>query len=311
MSDLSQLEVFVRVVDAGSFTAAAEQLGVSKSHVSRQVSALEDRLGARLLNRTTRRVTPTDVGNVFHERCARILEELVDAEAAVTSLQTRPRGLLRLSVPVSFGIRYVAEAVADFMLEHPELEVDVQFSDRVVDLVDDAFDLAVRIGRLADSSMIARKLAASSSHVCASSDYLERHGAPQGPEDLRDHACLLYAYQFTGSTSWQLEGSGREVTVHVTGPMVSNNAEAMIAAACRGLGLVFIPDLLLVDEVKAGRLVPVLPGWSAEAAVWAVYPHHRHLSAKVRLFVDALAERFASPPWAGLVDAVPSPGARS
>jgi DNA-binding transcriptional LysR family regulator len=178
----------------------------------------------------------------------------------------------------------------------------MQFSDRIVDLLDDAVDVAVRIGRLPDSSLIARKLATSDSHVCASPGYIERSGAPQSPADLRDHPCLLYAYQLSGPSSWQLSGpEGEEASVHVTGRLLSNNAEAMVAAARRGLGLLFVPDLLICDALQSGELVPVLPGWRATAAVYAVYPHHRHLSAKVRLFVDELAERFADPPWRDLV----------
>lgn len=297
MADLSQLEMFVNVVDAGSFTGAAEALGVSKSHVSRQISALEDRLGARLLNRTTRKVILTDIGRVFHERCTRILEELEDAEAAVTSLQTSPRGRLRMSVPMSFGVRYIAPYLADFMAQYPELEVEVDFSDRRVDLVDDGYDLAIRIGRLADSSLIARKLAPTLQVVCASPGYLEEHGEPHTPEDLKQHQCLLYTYDTGGLQTWRLEGPGGEVVVHVKGRVVANNGDALVAAAEAGLGVLQIPDFLAASALRQGSLRQILPQWASSAAVWAVYPHSRHLSAKVRVFVDGMLERFQTPPW--------------
>lgn len=297
MADLSQLEVFVRVVDHASFTAAAEAMGVSKSFASRQVSALEDRLGARLLNRTTRRVTLTDVGRVFHDRCRRILEELEDAETAVSSLQNAPRGTLRIAAPVTFGVRYITPLIADFMCEHTELDVEVEFNDRRVDLVDDGFDLAIRIGLLDDSALIARKLAPTTSYIFASPKYLEEHGEPRTPEELRSHQCLRYAYQSRG-LSWSLQGpEQRELSVVVRGRAVLNSGEALVEFGRRGLGLVWSPDFLAVDAVRAGHLVRVLPGWRSKSHVWAVYPHSRHLSAKVRLFVERLIAWFSAPDW--------------
>lgn len=297
MADLSQLEVFVAVVDSGSFTAAAEALGVSKSFASRQVSQLEDRLGARLLQRTTRKVSLTDVGRVFHERCARILEDLQEAELAVSQMQTVPRGTLRMSVPMSFGLRYVAPAVGELMARYADLHVDVSFSDHRADLMDEALDVVIRIGKLADSSFIGRKLAPARTFVCASPDYLKARGTPRAPEDLRDHDCLLYAYQRTGH-AWSLEGPQGEVSVPVAGRMVANNGDALLEAARRGLGVVYAPDFLAADDLRAGRLSRVLPEWCSEAAVWAIYPHNRHLSAKVRAFVDLLGAHFENPPWA-------------
>jgi len=298
MQDLSQLEVFVRVVDEASFTSAAESLGVSKSFASRQVSALEDRLGARLLNRTTRKVTLTDVGRVFHERCTRILEELQDAEAAVSQLQNAPRGTLRLSAPMSFGVRYVAPIVAEFMVAHAELAVDVHFNDRRVDLIEEGFDLAIRIGKLADSSLIARKVASTELVLVASPGYLAAHGTPESPEDLRGHSCLLYAYQSSGHQTWALDGpSETQSVVHVHGRAVINNGEALLEATRWGLGVCSMPDFLAADDLLSGTLVRVLPDWGSASAVWAIYPHTRHLSAKVRLFVEALNTALEHPPW--------------
>lgn len=297
MNELGQLEVFVRVVADGGFTAAAASLGVSKSFVSRQLGALEDRLGARLLNRTTRKLTLTDIGTVFYERCRRILDELTDAQGAVTSMQSAPRGILRLALPMSFGITHVAPEIARFLDRHPELSVDVDLSDRRVDLLGEGFDLAIRIGALSDSSMIARKLATSCVVLVASPAYLAAHGRPSEPEAIRTHACLHYAYSPTGH-SWRLENGERAVTVAGEGRVTANNGDALRELAIAGQGIARLPDFIVNASLADGRLEHVLPGWGESGAIWAVYPHSRHLSAKVRLFVEFLAERWATPPWA-------------
>jgi DNA-binding transcriptional LysR family regulator len=297
MHDLAQLEIFVHVVDDGGFTSAAHNLGVSKSFVSRQLGALEDRLGARLLNRTTRKLTLTDIGTVFYERCRRVLDELTEAEAAVTNLQTAPRGTLRLAAPMSFGVRYVAPEVAAFLAEHDELSIDIDLADRRVDLLDEGFDLAIRIGKLADSSLIARKLGASDLLMVASPAYLDRRGRPEHPRELREHDCLLYAYS-PNNTSWQLEGEGGSITVPVTGRVGANNGDAIAVAARAGLGIARLPDFIAAPLVREGACEQVLSKWTESYGIWAVYPHNRHLSAKVRLFVEFLAERWATPPWA-------------
>ncbi len=296
---LGPIAAFVRVVETGSFTAAATSLGVSKSQVSRSVRALEDRLGARLLHRTTRAVTPTEAGQAFYGRCARILADLEEAEEAVAHLQAAPRGTLRLSLPQSFGVRYLAPIIADFLMKYPEVRVEASFTERRVDLVDEGFDLAIRIGVLDDSSLIARKLGASRRYVLGSPDYLARRGWPQTPAELKDHECLLFTYQTTGS-SWVFRDAGEEVAVRVSGRMLANSGEALAAAACAGVGLVWLPDFLVADDLRAGRLVSVFgerpdPG----LAIWAVYPHSRHLAPKVRLFVDHVAAHLGDcPPWA-------------
>lgn len=295
-SDLSQLEVFVRVVADGGFTAAADALGVSKSFVSRQIGQLEDRLGARLLNRTTRKLTLTDVGTVFYERCRRILDELEQAEAAVANLQAAPRGTLRLAVPMSFGVGYVAPAVAEFLCSHDELSIDMELSDRRVDLLDEGFDLAIRIGQLSDSSMIARKLASTQLVVVASGEYVASHPRVQSPADLRDHPCLLYSYSPNGH-HWELSDGKTSETVAVSGRVTANNGEALGRLAAAGHGLVLLPDFIAAGPLQRGEVVRVLPRWSAGGHVWAIYPHSRHLSPKVRLFVDYLALRWSDPPW--------------
>jgi DNA-binding transcriptional LysR family regulator len=296
MAEPADIEVFVRVADAGSFTQAAAALGISKSHASRVVSELEDRLGARLLQRTTRKVGLTEVGAVFRDRCRRILEELHDAETAVAEQQTTPRGLLRVTLPIRFGVEYIAPAAADFAAAHEELAVELVHEDRRVDLVEEGYDLAIRIGALSESTLVARKLGPTYGMLCASPQYLARRGVPARPEDLRRHDCMLYTFQ-AGARVWTLRGPRGEPSVPVAGRFSSNNGESLQAAARSHLGIAFLPDFFVAEDLRAGRLVRVLPEWGRESAVWALYPHSRHLSAKVRQFVDFLARRFADPPW--------------
>ena len=203
MGRLDELESFVEVVSKGSFSQAARQLGISKSYVSKHISRLEDRLGARLLNRTTRQLTLTEAGQLFYDRCVMVLQELAQAERSVNQLQASPRGTLRMSVPVSFGVRFLSPLVATFRERYPELNVEVAFSDRLVNIIDEGFDLAVRIGKLSDSSLHARKLADTRNLLCASPGYIKEHGAPSHPSELRQHNCLRYAYQSTGNT-WRV-----------------------------------------------------------------------------------------------------------
>ncbi len=297
MERFEGLEAFVAVVDEGSFTAAANALGVSKSYMSKQVSALENRLGARLMNRTTRSLSLTAAGRGFYERCSQILEEIEEAERAVMQLQTEPRGLLRMSVPLSFGTRWIAPAVADFMAEHDELEMDVDFSDRKVDLIDEGFDLVIRIGVLEDSSFAFRKLAPVRLLVCASPEYLEEHGTPEHPDDLVGADCFEYAY--AASSTWYFRRGDEDKHVRVGGRLRANNGEALLEACIRGQGIALMPDFLAAAPLRRGELVHFLDEWvdNERRAIWALYPHSRHLSAKVRQFVDFLADRMEPCPW--------------
>ena len=298
MDNLTGMAVFARVVDARSFTAAAAALGLSKSAVSKQVARLEDRLGARLLNRTTRRLSLTEVGAAFYERCARILAEVEDAELAVGRLQDAPRGTLRINAPMSFGQLHLAPAVADFLNGHPGLAIDLTLNDRIVDLVEEGYDVAIRISRLADSSLIARRLVPSRRVVCGSPAYFERHGVPRHPADLRRHNCLLYSYLPTAE-EWQFIGPDGPAAVRVSGTLRANNGDALEAAMLAGLGVALQPTFIAGRDLQAGRLVAVMPDYVDDSAsVYAVYPHSRHLSAKVRAFIDFLAARFCpAPPW--------------
>jgi len=298
MNNLHGLHAFVGVVENGSFTAAAQALGQTKSAVSKQVAGLEERLGARLLNRTTRRMSPTEVGQAFYERCRRIMTELEDAERAVTELHAEPRGTLRINAPMSFGTRHLSSAISDFMGLHPELNVTVDLNDRLVDVVEEGYDLAIRITRLPDSSLIARKLAPYRRVICASPAYWNTHGRPEKPEDLRHHQCLLYTYLLSGS-DWSFIGPEGQCTVRVSGRRKANNGDALLSGARRGLGVLNTPSFIAYDDLCAGRLEPVLQDYSdVNASIYAIYPHNRLLSAKVRLFVDFLVEQFSPvPPW--------------
>lgn len=298
MEDLSAMAVFARVVEMESFSGAARALGLSKSAVSKRVGRLEDRMGLRLLNRTTRRLSLTEAGAAFYQGCRRVVAEAEAAERAVTRLASAPRGRLKVNAPMSFGVRHLAPALPDFMARYPELNVDLTLNDRVVDLVEEGFDLAIRIARLAESSLIARRLAPNRLVLCAAPSYLAAHGAPRAVEDLKDHACLLYSYQTAGD-AWRLCGPGGERRLAVTGRLRINNGDALLAAALGGLGVALLPCFICGQDLRAGRLIQVLPAWSgpADTAIAAVYPASRNLSPKVRVFVDFLTERFSGTPY--------------
>ena len=291
MSRFAELEAFVAVVDAASFSGAAAHLDLSKSYVSKLVSRLEARLGVRLLQRTTRQLSLTAEGRVLYERGVEILEDLLQAERTVQDQQGTPRGTLRLSVPISYGRRFLARPLAQFLASHEELSVEVEFSDEKVDLIEEAWDVAIRIGQLQDSSLFARKLHHSHMLLCASPGYLQAAPLLHHPHDLRHHHCLRYTYQSTGAM-WrfvrQPGGPGsEEVSLKPPGRFVANNGDALLVAALEGLGVVRLPDFFVQGDLEAGHLVRLLPDWSCgEQGVWAIYPHSKHLSAKVKVFVD-------------------------
>ncbi len=297
LDNLAAMAVFARVVEDRSFTQAADALGRSKSAVSKAVSRLEDRLGARLLNRTTRRLSLTEAGTAYYERAAHILAEAAEADSAVSALQDEPRGTLRINAPMSFGQRHLAPAIGAFLKRYPELRLDITLADRFVDLIGEGYDVAIRIAALPDSSLVAAKLAPNRRVVCASPDYLARAGAPQHPQDLLDHNCFGYAYQATGNI-WRFAGPHGPTAVRVAGTLTANNGELLKAAMAEGLGLALVPTFSIVEELSSGSLVIVLPDYiDIETSVYAVYPHSRHLSVKVRAFVDFLRDRFGPDPY--------------
>lgn len=297
MDRLDDMLAFIKVVDAKSFTAAADRLNLSKSVVSRRIAELENRLGARLLNRTTRKLSLTEVGQAFYERCTRILSDLDEAERAVADLHSAPRGRLRVNAPLSFGLLHLAPAVAEFMERFPAIEVDIDLNDRYVDLFDEGYDVAVRIGRLRDSSLIAKRLAPNRRVVCASPAYLEKYGTPQVPEDLTQHSCLLYTNVPTAE-QWQFRVDGEQRTVRVSGCLRANNGDILLAAAIAGHGITVTPTFMCGEALASGRLECILSEYTmSDSAVFAVYPQNRHLSPKVRAFVDFLALRFGPEPY--------------
>ncbi|KAA2213358.1 LysR family transcriptional regulator [Teichococcus oryzae] len=295
MDRLAAMEAFVRVAERGGFTAAAAELRLSRAMVSKHVQDLEEHLGARLLNRTTRKVSLTEAGRVYYERTIQLLADLAETEGAVGELQARPRGRLRVNAPVSFGVLHLATAVADYMAAHPEVTVELTLNDRVVDLVEEGYDLAIRIARLPDSSLIARRLAPCRMVACAAPEYLERRGWPRHPADLTGHDCLGYRYQ--ARAEWVFEGPQGPVPVRIRGRLDSNNGDVLRAAALRGAGIVLQPSFIVGADLAAGGLVPVLPGYRLpDLAIQAVYPPGRHLSAKIRSFIDFLLPRFGEHP---------------
>ncbi|CAH2603554.1 LysR family transcriptional regulator [Rhodovastum atsumiense] len=296
MDRFAELSAFVRTVERGSQTAAARDLGVTPAMVGRYVQSLEDRLGTRLLHRTTQRQSLTEAGMAFYPRALAVLEQLEAAEQVAAAGQAEPRGVLRVNGPMAFGVRHLAAAVAAFCELHPQLSVDLALNDRVVDLVEEGFDVALRIGRLADSSLVARRLAACRVLACAAPAYLARHGTPRRPEDLRGHNCLIYAYARHGRVR-VFHGPHGAVELRLSGSITANSGEALLAAALAGHGIVIEPTFIVGEALREGRLVRLLPDWRfEELALHAVYPSARHLSPKVRSFVDFLVARFRDPP---------------
>jgi len=299
------IAAFAKVVESGSFARAADRIGVSVSAISRQVADLEAHLGARLLNRTTRRLSLTESGSVYYERCVQLLADLEEAEEAVSSTAVVPRGTLRLTAPISFGSGYLASAIAAFRERHPQLRFDVQLSDRAVDLVDEGLDLAVRIGEIGSQALIGRRVGVSQLVCCASPSYVERNAPLRSPADLAAHACLTYAYSSIGNQWRFTAATGAVQEVRVSGPAHANNGAMLAALAAAGVGIILEPDFIVAADVRAGRLVRLLPEYAAPSiGIHAAYPSRRHLSAKVRAFVDFVAVRFThDPAWH-----LPAPG---
>jgi len=298
MDRFQAVSVFAKVVEQGSFARAAARLELSTSAVSRHVADLEAHLEARLLNRTTRRLSLTESGSAFYERCVQLLADLEEAEEAVTATTVVPRGTLKLTCSITFGVRHLAPAIAAVTARHPQLRFDVELSDRAVDIVDEGFDLAVRIGEIGSQSLIGRRIGSSQVVCCAAPAYIAAHGAPQTPADLAQHACLSYEYA-PARNLWRFrDKEGRDQDVRIAGPVHANNGQMLCALAVAGVGINFEPDFIVAPEVRAGKLVPLLPDFAPPSIpIHAVYPSRRHLSAKVRAFVDFLIERFEQPPW--------------
>ena len=289
MDNISEMEVFVRVVQSESFSAAARALNLSPSAVSKQVGRLEDRLGARLLNRTTRQLSLTEVGAAFYARAERIIADVTEAEQAVSHLEGSARGTLKINAPTAFGRLHIAPLLHDFLETYPEVRIDMALSDRFVDVVEEGLDLAIRIGELSDSSLIARKLSPNRRLAVASPAYIKKHGAPKTPTELANHNCLVYTYR-AQRHDWPFEGPEGLETIRVAGNLETNSPEILKVNIVNGVGIGLLPLWLIGDDLRAGRLQQIMPGYHApDSAIYALYPHSRHLSPKVRSFVDYLA----------------------
>jgi len=302
MDRFESMRAFRKVVEAGGFAAAAREMGLSRSVVNKAVISLENELGAQLLRRSTRQVTTTDTGIAFYERAVAILDELEEAVLAVRELQEHPTGNLRVNAPMSFGTLHLAPLVGEFMARHPDVHVELVLNDRFVDPIEEGFDVTIRIGETAYStSLIARELVDSKRVLCASPGYLEQHGEPLDPLELKDHRCLHYGYLGSGS-QWKLAGPTGEHTYVINCIMWSNNGETLREAAIASQGIALLPTFIVGQALQNNELQTILTEFASPAtSLCALYPRHRHLSSKVRLFVDVLEERFGDRPHWDLV----------
>lgn len=277
---------FVAVAEAESFTKAAKRLGISTAQVSRQVSALETRMATKLFHRTTRKVSVTEVGRIYYQHCRQVLDGLEEAERAITNLQTTPRGLLKITAPVTYGERTLAPLVNDFIAKYPELEVKVSLTNQKVDLIDEGYDLAIRLGQLEDSSMMAKRLGSRTQYVCASPGYVSTFGIPHSLSELEQHNCLLGTLDY-----WRFQENGKTRNVRVKGNLSCNSGHALVDAAIKGIGIIQLPDYYVLPYLEDGQLIPLLAqNRQPDEGIWALYPHNRHLSPKVRMLLDYLSE---------------------
>ena len=294
---IQEMAVFARVVGAGSLSAAARELGLSPALVSRRLAGLEARLGVRLINRTTRSLHLTDDGATYYEACQRVLADIEEADSTVSAGRVEPRGALRVALPASFGHQHIAPLVPGFAERYPQVQLALSLSDRNVNLIEEGFDLAVRIAHLEDSSLTARKLAPNRRVVCASPEYLRRHGAPKTPEDLAQHNCLT-TNDFTMTWDYK-DPNGKPGSARVTGQYACDNWEVLREWALAGLGIALKSTWDVHRLLAEGALVEVCPGYTfhSDVAIYAVYPSRRFLPAKTRVFIDFLAESFGPDPY--------------
>jgi DNA-binding transcriptional LysR family regulator len=298
MDKLEAMNAFAKVVANGSYAEAARRLGLTRSAVSKAVMELEQMLGARLLDRTTRHVSPTEAGLAYYERCVAILAEVEETEIKIARLHDEPKGVLKVNAPMSFGTLYLGTAVADFMSLYGDLKVELTLNDRLIDPLEEGVDVTVRISTLSDSSLIARRLASAHRILVASPDYIAQHGMPKEPADLANHRCLSYGHTTTRQR-WQLTQGAETISIQIAPRLCSNNGDVLRAAALKGNGIAALPTFIVGPDVGSGQLVIVLPNNPPpELGIFALYAPNRYLATKTRLFIDFLAERFArKPPW--------------
>lgn len=291
--DLFQsMKVFVKVAEVGSLSGAARALDISNPSVTRQISELEAYVNARLFNRSTRHLSLTEAGVTYLERCRQILADIEESTLLAGRGAADPTGTLKIAAPVSFSVNQLGHVFPEYARRYPKVRLNVSLSDRVVDLVEEGYDLAIRIGRIQDSTLVARKIAPVRLQVCASPAYLKKHGTPHAPKDLEKHVCLSYSY-WASRDEWSFTRDGKTASVRVTGPMLANNGDLLRGAALAGMGIVMQPTFIVGDDIRKKTLVPLLSDYQPpESAIYAVYPSRAHLSAKVRTFVDYLVETF-------------------
>ncbi len=298
MDKLARMRAFAKVVELQSFSEAARSLRLSRSAISKYVIELETELGVQLLHRTTRSASPTDNGRIYYERCLAILADIEEADLTVSQLQASPRGILRVNAPMSFGTLHLGKAIAVFMKQYPDLRVHLALSDQQLDTVQEGFDVTIRIANMEDSSLIARHIVPAHRVLCASADYLKKHGTPKHPSELREHELLSYDYLGTG-VQWKLTGKdGGDHWINIPWRLCTNNAEVLRDAAFQGLGIALLPTFIAGPELSAGTLKSILSGYRApDLSVCALYPPTRHISMKVRALIDFLVEHFGDKPY--------------
>lgn len=296
MDKLAAMNAFAKVVLSGSYAEAARRLGLTRSAVSKAVNELEQSLGVRLLDRTTRHVMPTEAGLAYYERTLAILAQVEETENQISCLHDAPRGLLKINAPVSFGMLYLGSAVADFMALYGDLKVELSLNDRFIDPIEEGVDITVRIGAMADSSLIVRRIAPARMAVVASNEYLAKYGTPKTPADLRDHRCLSYSHSVS-MQRWQLTQDGQPISVPIGACLSSNNGHILRDMALKGIGIARVPTFIVGGDIKTGRLQMILPDNRPEdLTVQALYAPNRYLAAKTRVFIDFLAKRFGNAP---------------
>ena len=298
MDRFENMGAFIRVVEAGSISGAADRLGVAKSAVSRRLKELEEHLGVELFHRTTRRMNLTDTGRAFYHQSVRILEDVLEAEHATSQAHGTLKGSLKIALPSTFGLMHMGPAINEFLQAHPQIEFDLDFNDREVDLIQEGFDLAIRIANLPDSSLIARRLAPIRIVMCASPVYLEEKGMPQSPDELKDHQCLVYSL-LRDFEYWHLTDiDGNETRTKIHPYLKASTGEFLKDAAVEGMGIIMVPSFIAYKEIERGALLPLLKDYKIpHVDAYAIYPQTRHLSQRVRAFVDFLVKRFEGTPY--------------
>jgi len=293
MDRLNAMKLYCQIIETGQLSTAADQLNLSKGAVSKQLAKLEAHLGGRLLNRTTRRLTPTEAGIAFYERAKLILESVEEAECVVTGLTAEPRGTLKINAPMSFGASYLGSLLAKYQAKYPQIDINISLHDRQIDMVDEGYDLVLRIAALEDSSLIVRKLAPCHIEICASPTYLEKHGEPKTPDELKNHQCLLYTYN-DSAKFWALQDSaGVTKNFTVNGPLLANNGNLICDAMLNGMGIAILPTFIAGEAIREGKAITILNDWKQKPSdISLLYPSSKHLSAKVRAFVDMAVEHF-------------------